>query len=514
MSGPLHTVHVRVNDAATGQPTPVRIRFTGPEGEYLAPFGRLTEFATDYGVDVGGNVMLGDREYAYIDGTCEIDLPADPVTIEVHKGPEYTPLRQQVTLGPGKLALRLAIERWIDLRQQGWYSGDTRLHLLTPFAALLEGAAEDVAVINLLAMKSWVRAQFVRGDRYLPAIPNILAFSGQRPALEMPGHLVVVNTTNDGRFLGRLGLLNCHRIVFPLEIGSAEGAESFAYSWSLADWCDQCHRKGGLVVWSEARHKDMEENSYGEALADLILGKIDALEVEDLNWCQGRHSPWYELLNCGFQVPLVGASHKVSNAAVLGGIRTYARLQPGQEFTYPNWIEAVRAGRTFVTDGPLLFFTVNGHDPGATIELPGEEGKVHVRAEARGSMPFDRLELIANGVAVAATEATGAPASALLETDLEVAAGGWLAARCWGSRRVLTSSHSQPVAAHTSPIYVRVHGHPPAADAIAHAFLADHLERMRAWVETKARFASDRQREQVVGVFESAAKELAKRSGR
>ena len=46
MSGKLQTVHVRVNDAATGQPTPVRIRFEGPGGEYFAPFGRLTEFAT------------------------------------------------------------------------------------------------------------------------------------------------------------------------------------------------------------------------------------------------------------------------------------------------------------------------------------------------------------------------------------------------------------------------------------------------------------------------------------
>ena len=53
----MHTVHVRVNDAATGKPTPCRVRFTDAEGRYYAPFGRLTEFATGRNEDVGGNVL-------------------------------------------------------------------------------------------------------------------------------------------------------------------------------------------------------------------------------------------------------------------------------------------------------------------------------------------------------------------------------------------------------------------------------------------------------------------------
>jgi hypothetical protein len=38
------TVHLRVNDAATGQPTPVRLRISGPDGQTFAPLGRLTRF--------------------------------------------------------------------------------------------------------------------------------------------------------------------------------------------------------------------------------------------------------------------------------------------------------------------------------------------------------------------------------------------------------------------------------------------------------------------------------------
>src|SRR5438477_841183 len=112
----LHRIHVRVNDAATGQPTPVRIRFTNPAGEYFAPLGRLTEFATGDNEDVGGNLQLGSQRYAYIDGTCEIELPPGPIRVEIHKGPEYEPRFLEVLLKPGQRALRTTIERWIDLR--------------------------------------------------------------------------------------------------------------------------------------------------------------------------------------------------------------------------------------------------------------------------------------------------------------------------------------------------------------------------------------------------------------
>jgi hypothetical protein len=133
----LQTVHLRVNDAATGRPTPVRLRVTDTAGAYYAPFGRAAEFAHGVNEDVGGNLLLGRDRWSYIDGTCEIAVPSGELIIEAGKGPEYRPLCERVNLVAGKMALRLAIERWTDLRAEGWYSGDTRAHFLTPHAALL-----------------------------------------------------------------------------------------------------------------------------------------------------------------------------------------------------------------------------------------------------------------------------------------------------------------------------------------------------------------------------------------
>src|SRR5262249_22267489 len=359
MSAKLQTVHVRVNDAATGQPTPVQVRFTDAAGNYYAPFGRLTEFATGVNQDVGGNLQFGKSKSAVIDGTCEIALPAGPICIDIKKGFEYRPLQQEIRLGPGQLALRFTMERWLDLRSEGWYSADGRAHFLSPQAALLEGAAEDLALVNLLALHWQPQAH------ELPALSNLMAFSGQQPALERPGHMVVVNTLNTSA-VGNLDLLNCHRVVYPLHLERI--------NWTLSDWCGQCHRKGGLVAWPEDDSWPLirDDDFVSEGLIDLILGKVDALEVDLLPWTGDSDLDWYTLLNAGLRVPLLGASRKKANTTALGCVRTYARLNPGETFTYKNWIEAVRAGRTFATNGPLLFFTINGQEPGSTIDLPAE----------------------------------------------------------------------------------------------------------------------------------------------
>jgi hypothetical protein len=520
VSAGLHTVHVRVNDAATGQPTPCRIRFTDAAGTYYAPLGRLTKFATGPNEDVGGNLLLYPEKiaYAYIDGTCEIRLPAGTLTVEIHKGPEYRPLRQEFHLAAGKLALRFVLERWTDLRRERWYSGDIRAHALTPHAALLEGAAEDLAVVNLLARVSAVYGEdwnfnwHTEGDddpypipgppvHEWPAIENILCFSGQRPALEMPGHMVVVNTYNVHSFLGRLGLLNCHRVVHPLRCGDSE---DFA-DWTLADWCDQCHRKGGLIVGAEATNPGSREG-----LADLVLGRIDALAAEGYF---DEDYEWPSLLSAGIRFAVVAGSGKQSNCMLLGDRRTYARLQEGEELSYKNWTEAVRAGRTFWTAGPLLNFWVNGRDPGSILELePGGE-PLQVRAEAQGLAPFDRLEVLANGDVVATARPTGEPCAAAIEQETTLPQGGWIAARCW-SPYALGSWPKEKTSAQTSPVYVQVRGLPAWVNAERVSYvrgLLNHALRMLLLRTKDYSPASARLRENLTGLFQAAQNILTKR---
>jgi hypothetical protein len=495
----LHTVHVGINDAATGQPTSVRVRFTDEKGTYYAPFGRLTEFNSEVGFDVGGNLLLEDKRFAYIDGTCEIQLPAERIFIEVHKGPEYEALSEEVLLGAGQLAIRLEIKRWCDLRQESWHTGDTMVAIMTPHAALLEAQAEDLAIVNLLAI------QFPWREKTWCA-PNLLAFSGQQPALDGGESMVVVNTHNLHPKLGSVSLLYCHRIVYPLRFG-----EPFTLDdWTLADWSDQCHRKHGLVVWVPEQLPDYDEDyatlHWGELPADLALGKVDALEF---NWAWELNSEivkeYYGFLNLGFSLPLVGGSNKTTNQELLGGWRTYARLQPGEEFNYKNWIEAVRAGRTFATKGALLILTANGQDPGAVINLESPNQTVHVRAGVRRPFPPDRLELIVNGKVVAESNKVD---GSQLEVEVPMPSGGWIAAAYWGCE---DSQGGFKLLAHTSPVYVQVLGRRPPPDLEAGKKLLKHFDEMLEWVRTQARVESEDQRGRLAGIFEKAKEEVSKR---
>ncbi len=354
------------------------------------------------------------------------------------------------------MALRFTIERWLDMPALGWYSGDGRAHALAPHAALLEAQAEDVHIVNLLAAVS------ASGGK--KTLTNIVAFSGQAAALATPSHLVVVNTYNTHPVLGSLGLLNCHRPVYPLTFGEPENQD-----WTMAAWCDQCHRKNGLVVW--ARPGGAGDEFLGEPLIDLLLGKVDAFEL-GAGAVDGAVALWQDILDAGIRLPLIGSSGKDSNAAALGDVRTYAHLRPGDSFSYQAWIEAVRVGRTFVSNGPVLFFIANEREPGDVIRLPTAGESLSVRAEVMSLAPSRSLEVIMNGQVVATTD------NALLDVNLPIAASGWLTVRCRGDNHF----------AQSSPIYVQVEGTPARRDAEALTKVQRQVARFEQWAGSSEPF--------------------------
>ncbi len=453
------TIHLRINDSATKQPTPVRLRISGPDGTQFAPLGRSIEFPIGRNEVVGGQLALGRERWFYIDGACEITLPAGvPLRVQATKGPEYTPLDETVTLGAGQMALRFAIERTIDMRTDGWVRVDSRCHFLPPHAALLEAMAEDLDVVNLLAIVQPFPS--LDGTAY-STVPNLLAFSGQQPALERDGHAVIVNTLNTHPVLGKVALLHSHRPVFPLTFGGEETDD-----WGVCDWCDQCHRKNGLTVWIDA-FEPAGGLIGGEALVAAILGKIDAIEVTDTSR-KVPLLPWlYRLWNAGVLVPLVGGSGKDSNKTALGAMRTYALSAHGQ-----TWIDAVRNRSTFATTGPLLDITVDGSLASASL---------------RHSAPSATLELIADGEVIAKGDST-LPASAPFTGP------GWVAARC-----VSTNTF-----AHTSPILLGAIARKP--DAVA--ALRKLIEQTREWAEQHGRYANPKRREQLLARCAEAVAKL------
>ncbi len=473
-------VHLRFTDAATKLPLPVRLRIFRPDGGTFTPLGRLPIFPCGRGEAVGGQVRVGSENSAYIDGGCEVPLPAGvPIRIVASHGPEYETVDREVTLKPGQMALRFELNRWADSEWTGWLKADSHAHFLSPHAAALEGAAEGLDAVHLLAQASSMLAQ--DGNTY-PTIHNLTDFSGQSAALTAHGCEVFVNTLNAHPSLGKLSLLNSHRPIFPLNFGGHDGPDD----WSLCDWADQCHRKKGLVAWVDAFRPECGLLG-GEALAALILGKIDAIEFDSQPRSQ-PFLPWYyRLLNAGLRVPLVGGSGKESNRTALGSMRTYALPTDAA----PSWIDAVRAGRTFITNGPLLKLDFDG---------------TTATGSAVGNARFEKLELIGDGRVLASAAAEpGERCRAALSVPIPADAGGWLAARCIGGAPSKLYPGS-PVFAHSSPIYRAG----PAPDRIKSVeALVKCLGATRDWVEAQGRFSSAKAKDHLLANCAAAAVRLA-----
>ena len=63
-----------------------------------------------------------------------------------------------------------------------------------------------------------------------------------------------------------------------------------------------------------------------------------------------------------------------------GGDRVYVQV-PGP-FTYESWIDNLKKGRSFVSNGPMLEFSVDGKALSETIKLEAPQ-KLRVKASAR-----------------------------------------------------------------------------------------------------------------------------------
>ena len=169
---------------------------------------------------------------------------------------------------------------------------------------------------------------------------------------------------------------------------------------------------------------------------------------------------WYRFLNCGFRLPIVGGTDKMSAEIPLGAIRTYARLEPGRPLSFESWADAVRSGRTFVTSGPFVELAVDGRQPGGTVRLGRGGGTVEVSALATAAQPvIAGLELIHDGAVIASTDATPGTDHLELTARVRVSRGGWLAAKVT-SGGLIHSAFTTAMGAHTSPVYLEVPGRP------------------------------------------------------
>ncbi len=489
---PMRRIEVRIVDAATGLPTPARVRFVARDGRYLPPLGHRDEVNPGLNEDVGADAVLGGATYAYVPGRFPIELPVGPVEVEVIHGFEHRPLRRIIDVDAGDAPLTLSLERAHDAA--AWTAADCHVHFISPTSALLQARAEGVAIVNLLATQ-W-------GDHHTSVTDLPAAIVADATG----EHLVLMGSENRQTMLGHIGLLGAPDAVLPMaSAGPPEARMGDPLEWLMAHWADAAHAQGGLAI---AVHFPLP---YAEIAADIVTGRIDAIELQALT--PGVDGPsireWYRFLSCGYRLPVVGGTDKMSAEVPVGAIRTYARLDPDAPLSFATWADAVRAGRTFVSSGSFIDLQVDGHGPGAVIDLGRRGGSVEVRATAWAAQAvMDRVELIHDGRIVAT--AGGADGGAVDRIDLagrvDVTESGWLAARVT-SREHIHSAFATSMGAHSSPVYLDVGGRRPysTSDAAAIGMIIDGA---RTWVERIAATRSPAERARLAEYFAASRASL------
>jgi len=182
----------------------------------------------------------------------------------------------------------------------------------------------------------------------------------------------------------------------------------------------------------------------------------------------------------------------------LGYNRVYVHLD--EPFSYEAWFRALKAGRSFATNGPMLFLTVNGREPGDAIHLApgaGQVTRVKIHAEAESQDELEKLEVLWKGKVIKMVAAP--PTSHQLSVDFEADTNqtGWFVARAFEKPTETVRF------AHTSPVYVRVGDDRGIVPEDA-AFFVTSMDRAIAFLQSLPGFHSPADRDVMVNTFQQA----------
>jgi hypothetical protein len=463
-------------DGATGKPVAAKLRVleTGTNHTYM-PAGAIKTMPPSTNPAV--------RRYFYARGSYEVAVPPGRYQIEAVRGICHEAAVDYTEVGSGLthvVDFRIPVLR--DLHGSGWYSGNThthyhvqieedpddRLRMVPPAEDL------DVSVISYL----------IRNDS--PYITNRYPV-GRLPQFSRDGVIMDMGeeARNNRAFTdfgyGHVLFLNIPRAVEPVSTGLLARNPNAPDFPTLSMLCTEARRIGGTTVWCH-------NGSGVESPVAAALGQMDAYNVGD--GLEADYDRYYRLLNCGLRIPVSSGT----DWWIYDHNRVFVQVEGS--FNYDSWIAGLRAGRTFVSNGPLLEIQVDGKGPGSSVEC---KGAVEVTVNAISRLPFERVELIYNG-AIVADQPAWKEREAKLQRRIEVDRGGWMAARVTGGGRT-HANHA--VFAHTSPVYVRVPGTPSRHASAAGTFV-DEIEDSVRFIRKSYRFASDADRAVAVGMFERA----------
>ena len=425
-------LHIEVRDER-GVPVWTRLEVRNQAGLEFQPAGSFHETMTKS--RGGAPFYLGSF---IVHGVADLDLPPGSYTVIAEHGLEYERVEREIPVNDGRAAdLRVPIRPWIRMRPRGWWSGDMHVHRAAEDAAAV-AQAED---LNLSVLVNRVKSEF-----FQPA-----HWPGQSITEVADGYWLSFRNVEDER-RGGSWMLDGLQAPLPLDHESGWFPPGLTYVRQARSQ----RRARDLLPWF-----DIDMPFWWEVPVMVALQPPDSLDIlhnqfmqygidQSEYWGRPRDRTrfpgatgffdysmglYYRYLNLGYRIqPSAGTGTGVMpNPA--GYDRVYAQIDGG--FTIGKWYAAIRDGRSFVTNGPMLFITSTiGHT------------KADIEAAAEAREPIDRMELLADGQIVTSIPAPAGAKRMTARFSLDPRSYSWCAVRCFlrtpGNIRL----------AHSSPIYL------------------------------------------------------------
>jgi len=414
-------------------------------------------------------------------------LPEGYYTIAYSGGPEYLTHTKEIAVkGSDPAEIEFTLERWIDPSKFSWYSGDQHVHAAgcSHYQNPTEGVLPKDMMRQLLGESLNIGAVLTWGPCYYY---QKQFFSGQDNPLSQPDRLMHYDLEVSGFPSSHAG----HLILLGLKDQDYPGTKRIEDwpTWDLPIL--QWGKKQGAVVgfahsgWGlEVQSTDLPNYELppfdgigaNEYIVDVtypntvdFISAVDTPSVSELNI-------WYHTLNVGFRTRISGETDfPCIYDDRVGMGRNYAKVDG--KLTYQKWIESLRAGRSYVSDGKshLMDFKVNGSEVGSEIKIGrGENAHIEVNVAARldplpdesirkltlsqkpywdiertrvGATRDVPVELVINGVARERKLVYADGQMRPVTFDVPLEKSSWIAVR------ILPSSH-------TNPIFAIVDGQP------------------------------------------------------
>ncbi len=498
---PMGRISLRVVDAR-GSSVAARVFITSADGLAYAPDNAWMH--ADDSFDRSERPF--EAHYFDTSGASEITVPAGDVEVDVMRGFENHFEQHKVRVKADSttpLTVRLVPLSGETDATSNWVSGDVHVHMNyagtyrnTPAHLVEQAAAENLAIVEDLVVNKEQR------------IPDMAYFSPQMDPASTADHLLLHGQEYHTSYWGHLGLLNLTRnFILPGYAAYPNTAAASLYP-ANANVADMAHEQGALVGYvhpfDSFPDPAKDDALTAELPADVALGKVDYIEVVGFSDHKSTAEVWYKLLNCGFRLPTAAGTDFMGNYASLRGPvglnRVYAEVKPGPLKIEP-WLGAIKAGRTFATNGPLLRFSLGGQAIGGEVRLEKKQ-EVRFAAEMNSLVPVDHLQIVCNGKVARELAMDGKGSSAHVQGSIPLDASGWCVLRAFSDKAEYPILDLYPYAT-TSPVYVSVAGAPVRSAADAAYFVA-WIDRLISAARSNTAWNTEAEKGSVLSMLQEA----------